>query len=54
MAEVYRSSGYSLQTIGAFFGVSRMTVSRAVKKIGAGCEEGYAMGDLTPDLILDP
>ena len=39
MAEAYRRGGYSLQAIGAFFGVSRMTVSWTVKKIEAGCEE---------------
>jgi putative transposase len=32
MAEAYRSGAYSLQAIGAHFGVGRMTVSRAVKK----------------------
>ncbi len=32
MAEAYRSGGYSLQEVGAYFGVGRMTVSRAVKK----------------------
>jgi REP element-mobilizing transposase RayT len=32
MAEAYRSGAYSLQAIGEFFGVGRMTASRAVKK----------------------
>ena len=32
MAEAYRSGGYSMQEVGAYFGVGRMTVSRAVKK----------------------
>jgi REP-associated tyrosine transposase len=32
MAEAYRSGAYSLQAIGAYFGVSRTTVSRAVRK----------------------
>jgi putative transposase len=32
MAEAYGSGAYSMQEIGAYFGVGRMTVSRAVKK----------------------
>ena len=32
IAEAYRSGAYSMQEIGAYFGVGRMTVSRAVKK----------------------
>ena len=32
MAEAYRSGAYSMQTIAEYFGVSRMTVSRAVKR----------------------
>ena len=32
MAEAYRSGAYSMQAIGRFFGVGRMTVSRAVRK----------------------
>jgi len=32
MVEAYRSGAYSMREIGDFFGVSRMTVSRAVKK----------------------
>ncbi|MES2206215.1 MAG: transposase [Pseudomonadota bacterium] len=32
MVEAYRSGGYSLQEVGVYFGVGRMTVSRAVKK----------------------
>ncbi len=32
LAEAYRSGAYSMQSIAAHFGVSRMTVSRAVKR----------------------
>jgi hypothetical protein len=32
MAEAYQSGAYSMREIGVFFGVGRMTVSRAVKK----------------------
>lgn len=32
IAEAYRSGAYSMQEIGAYFRVGRMTVSRAVKK----------------------
>ncbi len=32
MAEAYRTGAYSMQTIADYFGVGRMTVSRAVKK----------------------
>jgi len=32
MAEAYRSGAYSMQTIAGYLGVSRMTVSRAVKR----------------------
>lgn len=32
MAEAYKSGAYSMQEIGTYFGVGRMTVSRAVKK----------------------
>ena len=32
MAEAYRSGAYSMQEVGAYLGVGRMTVSRAVKK----------------------
>jgi len=32
IAEAYRSGAYSMQEIGVYFGVGRMTVSRAVKK----------------------
>jgi REP element-mobilizing transposase RayT len=32
MAEAYRSGAYSMREIGVYFGVGRMTVSRAVKK----------------------
>jgi len=32
MAEAYRSGAYSMRTIAEYFGVSRMTVSRAVKR----------------------
>ncbi len=32
IAEAYRSGAYSMREIGAYFGVGRMTVSRAVKK----------------------
>ena len=32
MAEAYRTGAYSLQTIADHYGVSRMTVSRAVKR----------------------
>lgn len=31
LAEAYRSGGYSMQAIAEHFGISRMTVSRAVK-----------------------
>jgi len=31
-AEAYRSGAYSMQAIAEYFGVSRMTVSRAVKR----------------------
>ena len=32
MAEAYLSGAYSMQTIAGYFGVSRMTVRRAVKR----------------------
>jgi predicted DNA-binding protein YlxM (UPF0122 family) len=32
MAEAYRSGAYSMQTIAEHFAISRMTVSRAVKR----------------------
>ena len=32
MAEAYRTGAYSMQGIADYFGVSRMTVSRAVKR----------------------
>jgi transposase len=32
MAEAYRSGAYSMQAIAEHFGVSRMTVSRALKR----------------------
>jgi hypothetical protein len=32
MAEVYRSGVHSMREVGVYFGVGRMTVSRAVKK----------------------
>jgi len=32
MAEAYRTGAYSLQAIAEYFGISRMTVSRAVKR----------------------
>ena len=32
IAEAYRSGAYSMQEVGAYFGVGRMTVRRAVKK----------------------
>jgi len=41
MAETYRTGAYSMQTIGEYFGVSRMTVSRAVKRheaVNVTCE----------------
>ena len=34
IAEAYRSGAYSMQQIGAYFAVGRMTVSRAVKQHG--------------------
>ena len=41
MAEAYRSGAYSMQGIAEYFGVNRMTVSRAVKrdeKAAVSCE----------------
>ncbi|MBK1629939.1 addiction module toxin RelE [Thiohalocapsa halophila] len=41
MADAYRSGAYSMQTIAEYFGVSRMTVSRAVKRdenVAVTCE----------------
>ena len=35
MVEAYRSGAYSMREIGDFFGVGRMTVSRAIKKMEA-------------------
>ena len=32
IAEAYRSGAYSMREIGLYFGVGRMTVSRAVKE----------------------
>ena len=37
MAEAYRSDAYSMQAIGEYFRVSRMTVSRAVKRFETEC-----------------
>ena len=42
-AEAYRSGAYSMQAIAEYFGVSRMTVSRAVKRH----EEAAAEPDVT-------
>ena len=43
MAEAYRTGAYSMQGIADFFGVSRMTVSRAVKRH----ENAYATPNVT-------
>jgi hypothetical protein len=44
IVEAFRSGAYSMQAVAEHFGVSRMTVSRAVR-----CREG-ALGDLAPPL----
>jgi predicted DNA-binding protein YlxM (UPF0122 family) len=41
MAEAYRTGAYSMQTIVEHFGVSRMTVSRAVKRQEDAAADGY-------------
>jgi predicted DNA-binding protein YlxM (UPF0122 family) len=38
-AEAYRSGAYSMQAIAEYFGVRRMTISRAVKRHEAGAAE---------------
>jgi len=53
MAEAYRSGAYSMREIGNYFGVSRMTVSRAVRRFGEAKATGGGK-DLTQSPSQSP
>ena len=55
MARAYRSGGYSMKAIGAYFGVHYATVSRALRRYESerfGEEAGTLLQDLSPPCAL--